>query len=63
MDAMQNQAMAAAIETRRRVQAVNAALARIDTGEFGFCESCGGSIPFVRLALDPTYSRCVGCRA
>tara|TARA_R110001606_G_scaffold36685_46_gene104868 strand:- start:4366 stop:4704 length:339 start_codon:yes stop_codon:yes gene_type:complete len=65
MDAMQNQAMAAAIETRRRgrIRSLNAALARIESGEFGFCESCGGSVPFERLALDPTYSRCVGCRA
>ncbi|WP_245294048.1 TraR/DksA family transcriptional regulator [Methylobrevis pamukkalensis] len=43
MDAMQQQAMAAAQETRRlgRARALEAAIRRLDAGEFGWCDDCG----------------------
>ncbi|WP_394227947.1 TraR/DksA family transcriptional regulator [Paracoccus marcusii] len=64
MDAMQNQAMASAVEARRhgRMWAIAAALGRINTGDFGFCEDCGQPIPFERLSLDQTFLRCVSCQ-
>ncbi|MCG6113261.1 MAG: TraR/DksA family transcriptional regulator [Paracoccus sp.] len=64
MDAMQNQAMASAVEARRhaRMRAVMAALGRIEAGDFGFCDECGDPIPFKRLSLDPTVLRCIGCQ-
>ncbi|MFN3276641.1 MAG: TraR/DksA family transcriptional regulator [Paracoccus sp. (in: a-proteobacteria)] len=64
MDAMQNQAMASAVDARRhaRIRAIRAALSRIKAGEFGYCEECGDPIPFRRLTLDPAFTRCVGCR-
>ena len=63
MDAMQRQAMAQATSRRRaqRRQRILAALARIDEGEFGFCQDCGEPIPPARLELDPTVSGCVSC--
>lgn len=63
MDALQNQAMAAAQEGRRhaRLRAIEAALARIEAGEFGWCEACGEPIGERRLDLDPTLGRCVAC--
>jgi DnaK suppressor protein len=63
MDAMQQQAMAAALEARRgaRRRAISAALARMDDGAFGFCEDCGDFIGFGRLDLDATLVRCVDC--
>jgi len=63
MDAMQQQAMAQATERRRAVerQKLEAALARIDADEFGFCADCGDDIPPARLALDPTVLRCISC--
>lgn len=63
MDALQNQAMANASEARRgqRIGAIEAALTRIEQGEFGFCEECGEEIPFKRLELDPVFSFCVEC--
>ena len=63
MDAMQQQAMAAAQETRRasRHTALEAALRRLDGPEFGFCEDCGDFIGWKRLDLDPTLRRCIGC--
>jgi len=65
MDALQNQAMAKATQTRRTAQRqrIHAALARIDEDEFGFCEDCGEEIAKGRLDLDPTAPRCVSCAA
>ena len=63
MDAMQQQAMAKATQTRRsqlRVKVV-AALARMDAEEFGYCLECGDDIPLKRLDLDPTCATCVSC--
>jgi DnaK suppressor protein len=63
MDAMQQQAMAAAQETRRlgRIRALEAAVRRIEAGEFGWCDGCGEFIGLRRLGLDPTVMRCRGC--
>lgn len=63
MDAMQQQAMAAAQARRRaaRLRALEAALRRIEADEFGWCEECGQAIPEKRLEIDPTASRCVPC--
>ncbi len=63
MDAMQQQAMAAAQARRRaiRMRAVEAALRRVETDEFGWCETCGEAIPDGRLDIDPCATRCVAC--
>lgn len=63
MDAMQRQAMAEATHRRRNARKgrIQAALARIDEGEFGFCQDCGEAIAPKRLELDPTVPNCVGC--
>lgn len=63
MDALQNQAMAQAHQSRRdlEVRRLQAALNRIDEGEFGFCEECGDPIPTGRLELDLAATRCVSC--
>lgn len=65
MDAMQQQAMASAQSRRRagRLKAIDAALKRIDTDDFGWCEECGEEIPLGRLNLDPCAPRCVDCAA
>ena len=63
MDALQEQAMA--IETARRrtleLRRVEAALARLDDGEYGACIECGEDIEPKRLELDPTAPLCMGC--
>ena len=63
MDALQQQAMAAAQETRRgaRLRAISAAIHRLAGEEFGCCDSCGAFIGLPRLDLDPTVTRCIGC--
>ncbi len=63
MDALQNQAMAKAGHARRQAQRrrLIEALARMDEGEFGYCEDCGEDIAEGRLALDPAATRCISC--
>ena len=63
MDAMQVQAMAMATERRRHeeVRRVEAAIKRIDEGEYGTCISCGEEIAAKRLAVDPTIATCIAC--
>jgi len=40
---------------------VEHALTRIDTGEYGICESCGVAIPVARLEVLPYATTCVAC--
>ncbi|WP_017669140.1 TraR/DksA family transcriptional regulator [Sandarakinorhabdus sp. AAP62] len=40
-----------------------AALARIEAGHYGECETCGGEIAPARLAALPTATRCIKCAA
>ncbi len=63
MDALQNQAMAKATDARRQGERarLTAALARIEDGEFGYCDDCGDEIASGRLALDPAAMKCVEC--
>ncbi len=63
MDALQNQAMAKAQQARRdtEVHRLQAALIRMDEGEFGYCEDCGEEIARGRLELDLAASKCVSC--
>jgi len=63
MDAMQGQALAQATDRRRHDEArrVEAAIKRIDAGEYGFCISCGEPIPAKRLAVDPIIATCIAC--
>lgn len=40
------------------MDAVEAALARLDDGSFDRCDQCGGSIGTERLVADPLLTRC-----
>jgi DnaK suppressor protein len=63
MDALQQQAMAKAQERRRTQERtrIEAALARIEEGEWGWCATCGEDIAKGRLAHDPSVAVCVRC--
>ena len=63
MDALQNQAMALESERRRAVeiQRIDAALQRIEDGEFGYCAVCGDNIEPKRLSHDPKVPNCIAC--
>ncbi|QFT76540.1 TraR/DksA C4-type zinc finger protein [Erythrobacter sp. THAF29] len=65
MDAMQQQAMAQAQERRRAAERkrIEAALQRLDEGEWGYCVRCGDEIAEKRLEHDPSVASCVNCAA
>lgn len=63
MDALQAQAMS--LETGRRrkqfVVRIDAAIERIEKGEYGDCFECAEPINPKRLAADPTATLCINC--
>jgi len=63
MDALQAQAMAQASGRRRdqTLRDITAALARIDSGDYGFCESCEEPVAEKRLEFDPAARLCIAC--
>lgn len=46
---------------REAIDEIDAALARMDTGGYGLCESCGDPVPYERLEAIPRACLCVGC--
>ncbi|MDP2331031.1 MAG: TraR/DksA family transcriptional regulator [Reyranella sp.] len=63
VDAMQRQAMALEVERRRGQEKlrIEAALQRMDAGDFGYCVVCGEEIARGRLDVDPTAPTCIRC--
>lgn len=63
MDALQAQQIALEAGRRRERQrlAVEGALKRIESGDYGYCFACGEEISLARLNFDPTITRCVDC--
>ena len=62
-DALQDQAMVQDRLRRHdaRRHLVEAALGRIEAGEYGLCAECGEPIPQPRLDLDPAAPTCIAC--
>lgn len=50
-------------ETAQSIRVIKAALARIEDGTYGICESCGEEIGEARLRAVPEATRCVDCAA
>ena len=46
---------------RAEAVAIRQALRRIESGDYGFCASCGQPIDPHRLAAMPTATRCLNC--
>ena len=46
---------------RRRIDEIDAAVRRLDSGTYGACRTCGRAIPVVRLEAVPEASQCVSC--
>jgi DnaK suppressor protein len=42
---------------------VEAALQRLETGRFGWCEDCGEAIAAERLGAQPWAARCLSCQS
>ena len=63
MDALQGQAMSQERERRRQIelQKIDAALGRIESGEYGLCVRCEEEIALKRLEFDPATPLCIDC--
>ncbi len=63
MDALQAQAMAQESGRRRdaMLRRIAAALERVQSGEYGLCQSCNEPIHHKRLQFDPTALLCIQC--
>ncbi|WP_379548436.1 TraR/DksA family transcriptional regulator [Qipengyuania sp. DSG2-2] len=56
--------LGAQAQERRRAaerQRIDAALARLDEDELGWCATCGEEIAPARLAHDPSAAQCITC--
>ena len=65
MDALAGQALAQAAQRRRgaTLKALEAALARLESGQFGSCLSCDEAIALARLWHNPAVTLCLSCAA
>ncbi len=47
---------------RKLLNKINATLARIDSGDYGYCGTCGVEIGLPRLEARPTATLCIDCK-
>ena len=47
---------------RKLIKKIDETLAKIDQGEYGYCNSCGVEIGLKRLEARPTASQCIDCK-
>ena len=63
MDTLQNQGLAAGAHARAHLELsqVLDALARLEAGTYGLCQTCGRQIPYERLSVMPEARECQAC--
>ncbi len=47
---------------RRLIKKINETIAKINSGDYGYCNSCGIEIGLERLQARPTASMCIDCK-
>jgi DnaK suppressor protein len=47
---------------RKLIKKVDESIARIESGEYGYCDSCGVEIGLKRLEARPTATLCIDCK-
>ena len=47
---------------RKLIKKINESLKAIETGEYGYCETCGIEIGVRRLEARPTATLCIDCK-
>ncbi|MCA1979557.1 MAG: RNA polymerase-binding protein DksA [Thiobacillus sp.] len=47
---------------RKLIRKIDQTIARIDAGEYGYCEACGEEIGLERLLARPTATLCIDCK-
>lgn len=64
--ATQEEEFALALRTRDRerklIRKIDKSLADIDSGDYGFCQTCGIEIGLRRLEARPTATQCIDCK-
>lgn len=64
--ATQEEEFALALRTRDRerklIRKIDKSIAEIDSGDYGFCETCGVEIGVRRLEARPTATQCIDCK-
>ena len=64
--ATQEEEFALALRTRDRerklIRKIDKSIAEIDSGDYGFCETCGVGIGLRRLEARPTATQCIDCK-
>jgi DnaK suppressor protein len=62
VDGERDLAMALDERETEELNAIDLALRRIDSGDYGICTDCGIDIPTARLHANPVALRCVNCQ-
>lgn len=64
--ATQEEEFALALRTRDRerklIRKIDKSIAEIDSGDYGFCQTCGVEIGLRRLEARPTATQCIDCK-
>ncbi|MBI3480865.1 MAG: RNA polymerase-binding protein DksA [Nitrosomonadales bacterium] len=47
---------------RKLIKKINEMLAKIDAGDYGYCDNCGVEIGLSRLEARPTATLCIDCK-
>ena len=47
---------------RKLIRKINQTMARIESGDYGYCDTCGIEIGLKRLEARPTASLCIDCK-
>ncbi|HYP68412.1 MAG TPA: RNA polymerase-binding protein DksA [Thiobacillaceae bacterium] len=47
---------------RKLIKKIDETMGKIDSGDYGYCESCGVEIGLERLQARPTASLCIDCK-
>ena len=47
---------------RKLIKKINESLMMLESGEYGYCEICGGEIGIQRLEARPTATLCIDCK-
>jgi DnaK suppressor protein len=47
---------------QKLLKKIDEAISRIDSGQYGVCESCGGQISLKRLEARPVTTLCIECK-
>ena len=47
---------------RKLIKKISDMLAKIDSGEYGYCDKCGIEIGLSRLEARPTATQCIDCK-